>query len=335
MKTSKKQMKNNKRKPFIIAEIAQGFEGSEKLVELYLETAYGAGADAVKFQIFYADELSLPDYQEYDFARNLEIEMPFWEKQVERAHKLGLEFYSDVYGLDSFGDLEKIGVDGYKIHTTDINNLPFLKQVARTKKKVFLSTGGCQLAEIEESLAVFKDREITLMYGFQLQPTMPKDNNLARISFLKRRFGLPVGFQDHTLGGSELFFPISLAAMALGAEIIEKHLTLSRLAKLEDCISALTPEEFAAWVKAIKQCSDCFGRKAWQLSQKELAYRQKIRRAVCSKKDIKKGKTIKEEDLILKRTDQKEAIFDLSRALGKKAKKEIKKNSLIKKEFLI
>jgi len=112
-----------KRLPFIIAEVAQGYEGNKRVVDLYVKAAANALADAIKFQIFYADELSLPDYKYYELFKGLELPWQVWAEAVKESHKKGMEFYSDVVGVKSFNMLEKIGADGYKIHTTNINNI--------------------------------------------------------------------------------------------------------------------------------------------------------------------------------------------------------------------
>lgn len=322
-------------KPFIIAEIAQGYEGSEKLVKLLVKSAVHSGADAIKFQIFHADELALPDYRYFNLFRRLELPFEVWKAAIEESHCRKLEFYSDLLGFNSFKKLENIGVDGYKIHTTDINNLSLLRVVEKSKKKIFLSTGGCQEKEISTALDIFSKCNVTLMYGFQAEPTELQDNNLNRIRTLKDRYDRPVGFQDHTLGDSRFAFYVPCLALGVGIDVIEKHLTLSRIAQIEDFISALTPEEFKVWTRDIKRLFSCLGEKEWIPTGKELEYRLKVRRAVCTKRAIKRGKAIKENDIILKRTDNKYAIFELAEVMGKKARNEIRANSAIIKKDLI
>ncbi|MFH1283598.1 MAG: N-acetylneuraminate synthase family protein [bacterium] len=316
--------------PFIIAEIAQGFEGSKKLVELYLKAFVYSGADAIKFQIFYADELALPDYAYYSLFKSLELSFDIWKNAVKEVHKKGREFYSDIYGIDSLKKLELCGLDGYKIHSTDINNIYLLKYVAKTRKKVFLSTGGSDLKEIETALSIFDKCDVTLMVGFQAEPTEISENNLNRINILKNLFKKPVGFQDHTAGDSILQAYPSFVAMGLGACCIEKHLTLSRAARVEDYVSALIPEEFQQWVYAVKEVYKSLGKKEWKLTRRENEYKAKVKRAVCSIKDIKKGDIITQNSVTLKRANDKDAIFSLSNVIGKKTLRHISRNSSIK-----
>ena len=322
-------------KPFLIAEIAQGYEGNEKLVELYVRAASAAGADSIKFQVFYADELALPDYKYYQLFKSLELPFEIWGKAVNESHQRGMEFYSDIFGTDSLTKLEDIGVDGYKVHTTDINNIRLLKLISGTGKKVFLSTGGCQLEEIKRALDILERCNVTLMYGFQAEPTELEDNNLKRIGSLKTLYNKPIGFQDHSAGDSELAFYIPFVALGAGVEVIEKHLTLSRAAQIEDYISALTPEEFGKWVLLIRKAYSSLGKEEWELTDKEFQYRGKVRRAVCAVRDIVKGELLSDDNLTLKRTDSKNVIYELSEVAGRKASNNIKENSVIDKGDLL
>jgi N,N'-diacetyllegionaminate synthase len=320
---------------FIIAEIAQGYEGNKKLVELYIRAASSAGADAIKFHIFHADELALPDYKYYPLFKSLELSLDVWERAVNDSHQRGLEFYSDVLGLDSLRELEEIHVDGYKIHATDINNTGLLNEVAKREKKVFLSTGGCSLREIDRAVGILGNNDLILMHGFQGEPTLPQDNNLNKIKLLKERYGRSVGFQDHTSGWDDLATHIPFIAIGLGATVIEKHLTLSRVAEMEDYMSAMTAEEFVGWVKVIKKAPLCIGKGKWEVTKKEKGYRSKIKRAVCSAREIKRGETISEGELILKRTDGREVFFEPDKVIGRRAKKVIRKNTAIREDMLL
>lgn len=319
----------------IIAEVAQGYEGSAKLVELSVKSAAAAGADAVKFQIFYADELALPDYQYYDLFKSLELPVGVWQEAVDAAHEKGLTFYADVFGEKSLRDLGACGVDGYKIHATDINNTNLLEQVAESKPRVLLSTGGRLPEEIAAALEIFDACDVTLMYGFQAEPTELADNHLNRISALKELYGKPVGFQDHTAGDSEMAFYVPFLAMGMGVNAIEKHLTLSRIARMEDYVSGLTGEEFARWAGAVKQAYACLGKSEWILTEKEREYRAKVSRAVCARKKIAKGDTILKADLTWKRTGSPNAICNLSEVIGKTATRPIPDNAAVTRQDIL
>lgn len=316
--------------PYIIAEAAQGYEGNEKVVNLLIQAASAAGADAIKFQIVVADDSALPDYQHYQLFKTLELPWAVWEGAIEKARRLGLAFYMDALGTTAIERLSSRGVDGYKIHATNINNVKILKLVAATKKAVLLSTGGCERDEVDHALKRLEGCAITIMHGFQAEPTDLTDNHLQRITTLKETYGLPVGFQDHTAGDSEFAFLVPFIAMGAGATLIEKHLTLSRAAKMEDYVSALNAEEFARWVTMVRQIAPVLGNKEWMLTEKEREYRKKVKRAVCSAEDISAGQTIHEEMLVFKRTNQQDVLYELAEVVGKKAKRAINKNMLIR-----
>jgi N,N'-diacetyllegionaminate synthase len=319
------------KKPYIIAEIAQAYEGSAKLVDLYVKSAIAAKADAIKFQIFYADELCLPDYQYYGLFKSLELPFDVWAKAIKQAHDAGLEFCCDALGIESFLKLHKLGIDGVKIHSTDINNTKLLKVVANSKKKVFLSTGGSTRQAIEFALDILNGCDVTLMHGFQAEPTLTKDNNLNRIRTFKDIFQKPVGFQDHTGYDDDLITYIPFIAMGLGATIIEKHIVVGRETKILNYVSALTPEEFTPWVKKVRRAYAALGKEEIALTKKELIYKSIVRRAVCSVGFVKKGQIIGEKDITLKRTSSDNVFFDVSEVLGKKTIKSIESNSAIKK----
>lgn len=319
----------------IVAEVAQGYEGDEKIVDFFIKAISTSKADAIKFQIFFADELALPDYTYYQLFKNLELPFEFWKKAINKAHEGHLEFYSDIFGRNSLKELLNIGIDGIKIHATDINNFPLLKQAAKAGKKILLATGGCQLKEIETALDIVSRCPVTLMYGFQAEPTEIEDNNLSRIATLKQIYNKPVGFMDHTAGDSPLALHLPFIAIGKGAELVEKHVTLSRQAQMEDYVSALTTEEFKPWCNLIKQTVPSLGEEKWILTPKELEYRKKIKRAVCAEKAIKSGHVIGLEDVTLKRTSDKEAIFDIDEIINKVLKNDLGKNALIRLKDIV
>ncbi|PIQ85203.1 MAG: hypothetical protein COV74_09600 [Candidatus Omnitrophica bacterium CG11_big_fil_rev_8_21_14_0_20_45_26] len=318
----------------IIAEIAQGYEGKPEYVHQFLETVKQTKADAIKFQIFYADELALPDYQYYGLFKKLEIPFEIWAETVSKAHEAGLKFYSDVFGLRSLNELVQIGIDGIKIHATDINNEILLKAVGQTGKPIFLATGGCEKEEIKHALGFLRKCAVTLMFGFQAEPTEIIDNHLRRIPTLRDEFKLPVGFMDHTEGGTDLAYYLPFIAIGAGATVIEKHMTLNRAQKMEDYISALNADEFKEWSMRVKASAPALGESRWQLTAKEKMYRNKVKRTVCAADNLQKGKKIKSEHLILKRSASKDAFNDMREVIGKTLKENIKENTPISKEIL-
>ncbi|MDO8463219.1 MAG: N-acetylneuraminate synthase family protein [bacterium] len=318
--------------PFLIAEVAQGYEGSEKLVALFVQAAAAAGADAVKFQIFYADESAFPDYTHYALYKQLELPPAVWERAVADAHARGMAFYADAIGRASFAMLERIGVDGYKVHTSNIANTPLLHVVAAQSSRerhMLISTGGCLPDEVDAAVALFAGHPITIMHGFQAEPTDIADNNLRRITTLAERYRASIGFQDHTAGDSDLAPFTAFMAIGLGATVIEKHLTLSRRAGMEDWVSALTPEEFLDFSQKVKTAYAALGSQEWALTDREWAYRKKLQRTVCAYRDIAPGEVMCAEDLILKRTSKINTITAVADVIGKRARRAIASDTII------
>jgi sialic acid synthase SpsE len=152
---------------------------------------------------------------------------------------------------------------------------------------------------------------------------------------LKNTYKKPIGFQDHTAGDAELASYLPFVALGAGVNVIEKHLTLTRAAKIEDYISALTPEEFAQWSSYIKAAYKSLGISEWVLTEKELHYRSKVRRAVCTVKDIPKDSMIKIDDITLRRTDKKDVLCDIDAVVGRKTIRVLSKNSAIAEGDLV
>lgn len=321
--------------PFLIAEIAQGYEGDAKLVELFVKAAAAAGADAVKFQVLFADESALPDYQHYELYKRLELPPVIWQRAIAKAHDLGIRFFIDALGVRSMAMLEPFGVDGYKIHTGSITNPHILRAVAKAKKPVLLSTGGNTLEEIDRALAALAGCPVTLMVGFQAEPTAVEDNHIARMRTLADRYQLPIGFQDHTAGDDPVASLLPFLALGAGATLIEKHLTLSRLAEMEDCVSAFTAEEFSAWAAQVRVAAKALGQSTWELTDKERQYKLKARKALVLNREMHAGDVFREEDLDFKRTRHPGAMFDITAAAGKQAARALPANTAITESDIV
>lgn len=320
--------------PYVIAEAAQGYEGSADLVRLLVKAAAGAGADAVKFQVFFADELALPDYRHYDLFTRLELDEEVWREAAALAHLAGLALLSDVFGKASLEMLERAGADGYKIHTTDIDNVPLLEAAAATGKRIFLSCGGAEAEELDRAVSILGSGELTLLYGFQAEPTEPEDIDLSRLSFLAERYVRPVGFMDHTAGGTPLAYGLPFVALGLGASVIEKHLTLSRVAELEDSVSAMTAEEFGPWAADLRRAAASVGPGGWRLTDAEREYRAKVRRAVTAARDIAAGAVVAPDDLSRRRSDMAGVLVDPSAVVGRRAARGIAAGAALTEEDL-
>lgn len=287
----------------IIAEIAQGYEGSPKLAELLVKGALASNADAVKIQLVFADELCVPDYPYYDLFQSLEMSNEVWLSLVKRVHDAGKRIYFDVYGDRSFALARELKADGVKISTTDFYNLPLIKQAFAGFESVFVSTGGVPIEDLDDMMHMYVlPKKLTLMHGFQAEPTETADNNLARIATLRARYpGIGIGFMDHSLGSGAEAFNLPLVALGLGVNCIEKHITLDYSLQIEDYISALSVDRFGEFVKMIRAMEPSLGCPDLSLTSKEVEYKKRAGKVVVASRDLPKGTYITESDVAMKR----------------------------------
>lgn len=287
----------------IIAEIAQGYEGNPKLAELLVKGALIAQADSVKLQLVYADELCVPSYPYHALFASLEMPDVVWRSLVSRVHQAGKRIYFDVYGQHSLDVAKSLGADGVKISTTDFHNLPLLRQAFSQFDTVFVSSGGIPVEYIDEMISSIAVREkLTLMHGFQAEPTQIEDNNLARIKTLRSRYeGVGIGFMDHSLGCSPEAFHLPLLALGAGISCIEKHITLDYSLQIEDYVSALTVDRFGDFVKIIRAMEPAFGSPELALTEKEAEYGKRAGKVLVAARDLPQGHRIAEGDIVMKR----------------------------------
>lgn len=321
----------------IIAEVAQGYEGKHEQSKLMIKAAADAGADAVKFQLVYADELATPEYKYYDLFCSLEMSDEKWRELYEYAKSLGINLYLDIFGEKSLKLCEDLGVTTIKLHGTDITNLGLLELVAKSKiQNVLLGAGGALLSEIKIALSKLSNKNVIIFLGYQGYPTPDDSNQIARIRYIKEKLSsekFQLGFADHAEPQTELKYALAATSLGAGATVIEKHITLGKIMKLEDHESALNPDEFAVFVNIIKTCFSALGTTKhdddFGMSELELSYRKMIRRHVVSRVDIKKEQVLTPEKLVLKRSSIENFIYDLDSVYGKKVKQYINANQAI------
>ena len=325
-------------KPEIIAELAQGFEGNMQQAKLLLKAAASSGADSAKFQIVFAEELATKDYKYYQLFSSLEMKDSDWIELNEYAIKNKLNLYTDVFGKKSLKLSEKMNLKAIKVHGTDISNMSFLKEIAKSKiPKVFLGVGGANKKEISTAITILKNKKINLLLGFQGYPTPNGANQLSRILLFKKLFkGIELGFADHSNPQEKISYILPSVALALGAAVIEKHLTLGKSMEIEDFESALNPDEFKLFSVALKQSYQALGIfkdiEDFGMSPSERSYRKMIRRNIIAAKNIKKGEIINHSHLSLKRTSNQNALKTSDMIIGKRVLKNLKKNSPITKK---
>jgi len=330
-------------KPEIIAEVAQGFEGQPEQSAILLKAAASANADGVKFQVVYADELATPGYKYYDLFRSLEMTDDTWKMLADRAAALGIGLHLDVFGARSLALAADIGVTSIKLHGTDTANIGFLRQVAESSiARVILGAGGARLAEIESALAILRTKNIVLMLGFQGYPTPNDGNQISRVSLLCQRYaGRPnvtLGFADHACPDSPLRYALAAGAVGAGAQVIEKHLTLGKVMKLEDHESALNPDEFSEFCTTIRAVGTAIGTTTesddFGMSESERSYRTMIRRHVIATRDLVAGTKIGPEDVELKRSGSSAPLTEIDATYGRSLKRAVTRGEALEHEDL-
>jgi N,N'-diacetyllegionaminate synthase len=325
----------------IIAELAQGFEGSLTQTKLLVKAAAKAGADAAKFQLVYANELATSDYEYYELFSNLEMSNKDWHEIKMDCDKFGIELIFDVFGELGLALAQKLKVQTVKLHATDINNIGFLNSLAQSSvDRVLLGAGGAYSEEIKNAIEILSNKKIVLFHGFQGYPTSINDNQISRLKIWKSTFGehtnVSFGFSDHADPMSPSGVTLPALAIGYGALILEKHLTLGACMELEDYESAMNPDQFKTFVESIKDITIASGISVpdnkFGMSQAEAQYRKNIRRHVVISQDMNVGDIIKENDVVLKRTSADNSFTDIQSIYGKKVIRALEKNSPITEE---
>lgn len=323
---------------FVIAEIAQGYEGSFKLCEKFARLAKASGANAVKFQIFQAQELCRSDYQYNQLFKDLEIAPSEWKKIVNLCTEIGIDFYADIFGVETLSWMLETDIKGIKIHCSDIKNYPFLEKVAKFNGTIILSVGGSELNEIEKALSYLKNNHVVLMSGFQGEPNYPDDVELNKLRILREKFNRDVGYADH-IDANDTSLTLAVPAIAFlnGANYIEKHLTFERNdLQLEDYISALNPSEFKEMVRLLGNVANFNQNKEYALSPREQEYRKNTKKVPLINKKVEAGHVVRPEDVQFLRigTAKPAVLLDYDQIIGKTLLKSLNPQEIILEEIL-
>lgn len=328
----------------VIAELAQGCEGDFDLAKTLIKAAAKANADIVKFQMVYADELATPDYQYYELFTQLEFSTDQWAELVQHAQGLNVQLAMDVFGYQSLQVCEETGVNIIKLHPTDTTNFALLRAInASAISEVVLGVGGAYLDEIKNAVEVLGDQKhITLLHGFQGYPTPLVANQLSRLTVLQKELAqyshLSFGFADHEVADSNFSDTLPAMSIGFGANVIEKHFTLTRNMELEDSESALNADEFLAFTNDMKTLYAAIGEENSEqdfgMSKEEDGYRTMIRRHVLLKQDIEAGTVLSDGDVLLKRSASSEPIYTIEEVVGKKLIESLPAGSALEKKHL-
>jgi len=324
--------------PFIIAEAAQGYEGNLDIGRLLVKAAAVAQADAVKFQVVFVEELCEPGYEHYELFKSLEMSSGEWATLCADARSSGVAFLVDVFGQRSLEIASQLDVDGIKLHSTTFFESNLVHAALALEKPTYISVGGIEVGEIEEFIASHRLREhrdrVTLLFGFQAEPTPLDKTNLARIAELRTLAGLPVGFMDHTDGAGPDTIALSAMAMAVGVSVFEKHITLDRALQLEDWVSALAPREFADYVSSLRRLAVAVGSPSLDLTDDEVMYRGKALKRVIAARDLEAGRALTLDDLRMSRPAVAKGLFKPAEVVGRELRHAAKAGQTILAEDL-
>ena len=294
--------------PIFVAEVSANHLGSLNRAKKIIQAASEAGANAVKFQTYTADTMTLnlpkfsisPEHELWGgrslFSLYEEAHTP-WEWHAELfdyARLLGLIPFSSPFDLSAVDFLESLNAPLYKIASMETGDHELIRAVAETGKPVIMSTGATEWDEIIEAVEVVKltgNKNLTLLVCTSSYPSVPKESHIRRMETLRNEFGCDVGISDHTLG-----IGVSVAAIALGATIVEKHLTLRRSDGGADGEFSLEPEEFALLVKEGSAAHDSLGESAWKMQESEVESRN-LRRSLYIVQDVVAGQVVTKDNL--------------------------------------
>ena len=318
----------------IIAELANAHEGKIEIAKKICSAAAEAGADAIKFQIFYADEIAVPSFSYHSLYRQLEQPAAVWEELTNFARCCGLRVYADVSGRESALVALNLGLEGYKIHAADVSNEALLRSIGAAGKRIFLSCGGSFVTETADAIRTLRSAgatDIVLMHGFQSYPTKLEDSFLLRIGALAAKHGLPVGYAGHLDGGTETAVQLPCWAVAAGASCVEVHITLDRSAQGLDYFSSLDPINFRRMVDQVRVAEAAAGNASPVPGDEELAYRRVHKKQLVAVREIAQGEVIGPESVALKRVPKVPSgrPLDMSQAIGRRAAQLIPNHSPI------
>ncbi len=333
------------RKVFIIAEAGVNHNGRVDLACDLIDAAKFAGADAIKFQTFITEKLiaggtALADYQktqlnlqdndqkdqlsQFDMIKELELSHAEFRQLKTYSDEAGIMFLSTPDESDSLDFLaDELDIEYIKVGSGDIDNYPFLARVAQKQKKNILSTGMATIGEVETAVKIIRQYNGEPLYVLHCTTNYPcpySQVNLKAMITLKKTFNTKVGYSDHTLGTE-----VSVAAVAMGARIIEKHLTLDKNMKGPDHSASLEPVEFKVLVRSIRNIEEALGDGVKQPTDDEIKIKKVVRKRVTARCDLSVGHTLSDKDIVFMRGNIGATADAYDLILNKKLKRTIKK----------
>jgi N,N'-diacetyllegionaminate synthase len=331
-------------KTFVIAEAGVNHNGSLEMAFQLIDVAVAAGADAVKFQTFTAEKviaINAPkaDYQkestgsdesQLEMVKKLELDEPAHIQLYQYCRHKGIQFLSTPFDLESIDLLNRLGLEIFKIPSGEIANLPYLRKMAALRKRLILSTGMANLGEIEDALDLLTESgtplgNITVLHCNTEYPTPFEDVNLRAMQTIRNAFpGITIGYSDHTNG-----IEVPIAAVAMGASVIEKHFTLDRNLPGPDHRASLEPPELSAMISGIRNIEKALGTGIKKPSPSELKNKPVARKSIVAALPIKKGETFTDMNITVKRPGTGITPMRWDEMIGRKAGRDYKTDEII------
>jgi len=328
---------------FIIAEAGVNHNGSIELAYKLIDAAIESGANAVKFQTFQAENFIIRDtekaeYQkqndnsnesQFDMLKKLELSVDDHKNLIDYCNIKGITFLSSPFDIESINLLIELNLKIFKIPSGEITNLPYLRRIGSFNKEVILSTGMSNLKEIGEALKILinagtSKEKITVLHANTMYPTPMKDVNLTAMQTIRDKFDVSVGYSDHTLG-----IEVDIAAVALGATVIEKHFTLDKKMDGPDHLASLDASELKSMVAAIRNIELALGSKVKDLTDSEKPNIEIARKSIVAKTKIKKSEVFSNENLTTKRPGSGISPMKWDSIIGKAAKRDYNLDDLL------
>jgi N,N'-diacetyllegionaminate synthase len=332
----------------IIAEAGVNHNGHLQTALQLIDAAADAGADIVKFQTFKTEQLvsasaKMADYQvkntgadhsQYSMLKNLELSEQHHHALIAHCNKRKIKFLSTAFDLQSLDFLSTLNLDLYKIPSGEITNLPYLHKVASFGRRVILSTGMCTMEEISDAVNVLLEKgikrsEITILHCNTEYPTPFRDVNLLAMNTIREFFGTAVGYSDHTTG-----IEVPVAAVALGAAVIEKHFTLDKNMEGPDHLASVDPGELSDMVRAIRNIESALGSKEKKPSPSEIKNIRSARKSIHLAADLEAGTQINAVHLSMKRPGDGISPMKMNDIIGRRLKRAMKADEQLKPEDL-
>ena len=328
---------------FIIAEAGVNHNGSIDLAKKLIDVASNAGADAVKFQSFKAENLATKNAQkamyqkettnieesQFHMLKKLELSTEMHKELISYCRNKKIIFLSSPFDHESIELLEDLGLEIFKIPSGEITNLPYLRHIGKLDRKIILSTGMSNIDEVRNALDILinsgtKKENITVLHANTEYPTPMEDVNLRAMVTIGKELDIKFGYSDHTLG-----IEVDIAAVAMGANCIEKHFTLDCNMEGPDHKASLEPNELKAMVVAIRNIELALGKNIKKPSKSELLNIQIVRKSIVAKTVIKKGEIFSEKNLTTKRPGGGTNPMKWDEIIGTKATKDYNEDELI------